>query len=89
MKVIAGCEESKGRYPIIFPKSATPAEIYDWLWNNGYQGYQFCIAFNLMGDEYEEQGVTGVYFVDEVLEELATYSDFEIKKKGNENDQED
>lgn len=81
MKVIEDRADMRGRYPLWFPKSATPADIYDWLFNNGYQSYMFCIVFNMMGDEYEEQGMTAVYFADEALDELAYYSGKEVIKK--------
>lgn len=81
MRVITDQTDRHNRTPLLFPKSATPKEIYDWLFSNGYQNYMFCIVFNLMSDEYEEQGMTAVYFADEAIEELAVYSGMEVKKK--------
>lgn len=82
MKVIEGTEDRIGRYPIIFKSAKDLREVYDYLFHH-YQGYKFCILMDTMNDEWEDYGkdIT-VYFLDEVLEEAACYSDSEIWKNG-------
>lgn len=75
MKVITDYEDRHGRQALLFQKTATPAAIYEWLFTNGYQGFMYCIVFNLVIDEFQEQGMTAVYYADTVLDEIATYSD--------------
>lgn len=73
MKVIedAGADRF-GKYPIIF-KSAKINEIHDYLFAH-YQGYKFAIIFDETKDEWEPQEEVYVYFLDEILEEAASYA---------------
>ena len=75
MKVIVCDEEDRsGACPILFPKSATMADIHEWLWMN-YQGYKFGIVFDETKDEYESMTEARVYFLDGLKKEVDTYFD--------------
>lgn len=76
MKVIeSDTTDRYGKYPIIFPKSATAAQIYDWLYDHyGGEGYKFAIVIDVSHDMREDPGPTYVYFLDEIEDELKAYS---------------
>lgn len=60
-----------GRYPLRFPKSARISDIREYLFHT-YPDYQFCIYFRFT-EEYDELEEIDVYFVDEILGEIATF----------------
>ena len=80
MTVIQDYEDNVGRYPLVFKGYKNLQEVHDFLWQN-YQGYHFTIMIDLTKDEYEPYPKElYVYFSDEALEEIATYSGKKVVK---------
>lgn len=83
MKVIEDSDHDRlGRYPLIFKGAKDIREVYEWLFHH-YQGYKFGIVIDVSHDEWEDLGKDiYVYFLDDILEEAAHYSDAEIWRDG-------
>lgn len=81
MKIKTDIPDRYGRYPLRVSGMKSLKELHEYLWHN-YQGYKFAIVFDESKDEFEElePGVL-VYFLDEIVEEVAEYSDCKIIKK--------
>lgn len=81
MTVIEDAQDNVGRSPLIFKGYKNLEEVHSWLFQN-YNGYHFCIMLNETRDEYEPFGKElYVYFSDEALEEIATYSGKKVVKE--------
>lgn len=81
MTVIQDFEDNKGRYPLVFKGYKNLQEVHDYLWNN-FQGYHFCVIFDVTKDEYEPfEKALYVYFSDEALLEIAEYSGKKVVPK--------
>lgn len=75
MKVIESEDPDRfGKYPIIFPKSATVPDIYNWIYDHyGAEGYKFGIVIDVSRDMREDFGRPYVYFLDELKDEVEDY----------------
>lgn len=74
MKVIEGKNDRFGNYPIIF-KNASLKAIHEYLFGHyGGEGFKFVIVLDESNEEFEELEEVFVYFMDEILEEVADYS---------------
>ena len=67
MKVNEEAKDKYGKSVLIFPKSASLAQIHDWL-NLHYNGYTFAIILNECG-EYEPMDEILVDFLADIADE--------------------
>lgn len=81
MRVIDDGKTDKfGKYPIKFKGYKNVEEIWEYLKRN-YDGHIFCIMLNTVKDGYDGDEYAYVYFVDDVIDEIAAYSDYTVSKK--------
>lgn len=82
MTVKTDMEDQYGNYPLRVTGMKNLGELHEYLYRN-YWGSKFAIIFDETKDEYEPFGKeVFVYFLDEIVEEVAIYADCEIRKKG-------
>lgn len=81
MKIKDGIQDKYGRYPLRVTGMKSLKELHEYLFSN-YQGYKFAIVFDETKEEFEElEKEIFVYFLDEIAEEVAEYTDCEFVKK--------
>lgn len=77
MKVTENCVDRFGREYFVFSGYRSIDEVYMWLNLNGYSGYKFGIILDCTPEELPEPDKKlYVYFLDELMEEVAAYSGF-------------
>ena len=77
MKVTENCIDRIGRSYLVFSGYKSIDDVYQWLNMNGYNGYKFGIVLDCTPEEmHEPDKKLYVYFLDELMEEVACYSDF-------------
>ena len=77
MKVTENLIDRFGRAYAAFSGYKSIDDVYLWLNMNGYSGYKFGIVIDCMPDEmHEPDKKLYVYFLDELMEEVANYCDF-------------
>lgn len=77
MKVNTDCTDRFGRSYMTFSGYKSIDDVYLWLNQNGYSGYKFGVVIDCMPDEMcEPDKKLYVYFLDELMEEVAHYCDF-------------
>ena len=77
MKVKDNGRDGYGRDCFVFSGYRSIDDVYEWLYQNGYSGYKFGAVIDCMPDEmHEPDRKLYVYFLDELMEEVAYYCDF-------------
>ncbi len=81
MTVKTDLQDRNGKYPLRVTGMKNLNELHEYLYKN-YWGSKFAIVFDETKDEYEPlEKEVFVYFLDEIVEEVASYADCEIRKK--------